>query len=71
VSVDEAADAIERVWLDNLRYRYLEHHEWRVEAGTRVFHLVTQMRSDDLSVTGKIELPRCSIAHRIRQSRSR
>jgi hypothetical protein len=54
VSTDAAAEEIERIWNDKLRYPYFEHHELSTEAGMRVLEFVTQTGPTGIYVTGRI-----------------
>lgn len=56
-AVPDALSAIERVWLDELRYSYIEAHDSTVlPDGTGRFRFVTQMDRGSMYVTGTIQV---------------
>jgi Phospholipase_D-nuclease N-terminal len=58
VNFEQAAAEIERIWVDLLRYRFFESHEFTTKEDRSVFQFVTQIERGGMYVTGTIELVR-------------
>jgi hypothetical protein len=51
-----AAEAVERAWMDVLRYSHLEAHDLRNDGESVLLEFVTQIRPSGFYVTGRVEI---------------